>query len=141
MKGKYLTRTVFCLALLLSSGCAGGTSGSVLNSSQSCHNLGGYGDCEGRIGRLSGTYSIEIEDEGISPGDEVVVEITLAVEGGAALVTLPGLEGGDTTVEANPGPVNLTGIVGGDFDGFEFTLQALGEYAEGITYSIRYFIQ
>jgi hypothetical protein len=132
---------IFIFALMLSA-CEGATSGSVRNSSQTCHNLGGYGDCEGHIGKLSGTYSIEIEDEGISPGDEVVVEISISSEVGPLQASFLNLDGEETSVEADPGvPANITGTTQGDFDGFEISIRALGESAEGITYSIRYFIQ
>lgn len=142
MKNKTITILIACLALLLFSGCEGATSGSVISSSQSCHNLGGYGDCEGRIGRLSGSYSIDVEDEGISPGDEIVVELTISVEEGSLVVTLPGVDGADTTIEVGSGETaSGTGILGGDFDGFEFNLRAPGDPVSGIGYSLRYFIQ
>lgn len=142
MKRKSIVILVICVFGLMLSACEGATSGSVRNSSQSCHNLGGYGDCEGRIGKLSGTYSIDIEDEGISPGDEVVVELSISLELGSLQASILNPEGDETSVEVEPGiPANFTGVTQGDFDGFEISIRALSESAEGINYSLRYFIQ
>ncbi len=132
----------FVTTVMMLSACEGATSGSVRNSSQTCHNLGGYGDCEGRMGRLSGTYSIDIEDEGISPGDDVIVELSLSVEVGSVIASMQDRDGQETSVLVEPGvPGNLTGVVGGDFDGFEVVFRAPGESAEGINYALRYFIE
>jgi hypothetical protein len=142
MKRKTIAIIGICIFALMLSACEGATSGSVRNSSQTCHNLGGYGDCEGRIGKLSGTYSIEIEDEGISPGDEIVVELSILLELGSLQASILNPDGEETSVEVDPGiPASITGITQGDFDGFEISIRALGESAEGITYSLRYFIQ
>jgi hypothetical protein len=130
------------LAILLLSACSGGTSGSVRNSSQTCTALGGNGSCEGRFGRLSGTYGIDIEDEGIGPSDLVLVEVTASVEVGSLRVFLEGPEGETNSIEVNPGtPVQLVGYAQGEFDGFEIGFQALGEFAEGVNYSLRYVIE
>lgn len=142
MKRKSIAILGICLFVLILSACEGATSGSVRNSSQTCHNLGGYGDCEGQIGKLSGTYSIDIEDEGISPSDEVVVELSISLELGSVQASILNPEGEDISVEIEPGiPANITGITQGDFDGFEFSIRAISESAEGINYALRYFIQ
>ena len=142
MNRRMLTTITLCILLSLLSACEGGTSGSVRNASQSCSTAGGYGDCQGRLGRLSGTYGIDIEDEGISPGDTVRVVLTIAVESGSIRAYMEDPEGMETSVEVNPGmPATVTGFTQGDFDGFEFKLQALGEYAEGLEYSLQYSIE
>jgi hypothetical protein len=143
MNRKYLSLLCLSLSLLvLLSACAGGTSGSVRNSSQTCRALGGSGGCDGRIGRLSGTYGIDIEDEGISPGDQVWVELVISVEVGSVRVSIEDPDGGVNSVDVDPSaPVQLTGSTQGEFDGFGFGFQALDEFAEGITYSLTYAIQ
>jgi hypothetical protein len=136
--------SLLCLSLLVLtlSACAGATSGSVRNSSQSCRALAGSGGCDGRLGKLSGTYGIDIEDEGISPGDQVWVELVISVEVGSVRVSIEDTDGGINSVDVDPSaPVKLTGLTQGEFDGFEVTFQALGEFAEGITYSLSYAIQ
>jgi hypothetical protein len=140
-----IRKIIFVLVVsisLLLSGCEGATSGSVRSSSQSCHTLGGFGDCEGRIGRLTGSTNIAVEDEGISPGDDVVVELMLTVVEGTLEVTLLGVDGGQSLMQVTPGnPANVNGVLGGDFDSFEIGFRALGDYVEGIEYSLRYYIQ
>ena len=142
MKRKTIALLSICILILTLSACEGATSGSVRNSSQTCHNLGGYGDCEGRIAKLSGTYSIDIEDEGISPGDELIVELAVSLEVGSLQASMQGPDGDETSVDVDPGaPANITGLVQGEFDGFEISFRALSESAEGIVYSLRYFTQ
>jgi hypothetical protein len=142
MDRKYLLPLCLGIFLLVLSACAGGTSGSVRNSSQTCRALGGSGGCDGRLGRLSGTYGIDIEDEGISPGDQVWVELVVSVETGSVRVSIEDPGGGINSVSIDPGvPVQLTGFTQGEFDGFEVGFQALDEFAEGITYSLTYAIQ
>jgi hypothetical protein len=142
MSRKYLTILSVILFSYLASACAGGTSGSVRSTSQSCTNLGGTGSCDGRIGKLSGTYGIDIEDEGISPSDLIQVELNVTVEVGTVRVFFEGADGELTSAEVNPGlPMQIAGNVIGEFDGFEIGFEALGEPAEGITYSLSYAIQ
>jgi hypothetical protein len=142
MKHRIIIVLMITLSSIMLSACEGATSGSVRNSSQTCHNLGGFGDCEGRIGRLSGTYSIDVEDEGISTGDEVVIQLTISVEEGSLQVSMLGPDGATTSAVVDPGvPANMTGSVQGDFDGFEIVFQAVGESSVGIDYSLRYFIE
>lgn len=142
MKRKYPSLLCLSLFTLVLSACAGGTSGSVRNSSQTCRTLGGSGSCEGRLGRLSGTYGIDIEDEGISPGDKVRVDLVISVEAGSVRVSINDPDEGISSVDVNPGvAVQLTGFTQGEFDGFEVGFQALSEFAEGVTYSLSYAIQ
>jgi hypothetical protein len=142
MKSKILAILCFSILLLMMSACEGGTSGSVRNSSLTCRNLSGHGDCDGRIGRLSGTYSIDIEDDGISPSDQVWVELSVSVDAGSMRVFMEKPDGEETSVEIDPGgPANITGVTQGEFDGFEIGFQSLGEYAEGITYTLSYSTQ
>ena len=136
--------TLSCLILfsILLSGCAGGTSGSVRNASQSCLTKGGSGNCEGRLGRLSGTSGIDIKDEGISPTDAILVEINVSVETGTLNVFFEGPDGDTTIMEVGPGnPLRLSGLIQGEFDGFGIGFQASSEFVEGVTYSLYYAIQ
>lgn len=136
--------TILCVILLplLSSACSGGTSGSVRNASQSCRTLGGSGSCDGHLGRLSGTYGIDVEDEGISPSDLILVEINVSVELGSVRVSLKGTDGDETSTEVNPGvSQQISGFAQGEFEGFEIVLEALSESVEGLTYSLSYAIQ
>ena len=63
---------VLCMAVLA---CGGGTSGSVINSSQTCRSSGDHVECEGKFGKLSGTYGEDIEDATISSFDTIVNEL------------------------------------------------------------------
>lgn len=126
---------------ILASACSGATSGSVRSASQSCLNLGGSGSCEGRIGRLNGTYGIDIGDEGISSSDLILVELSVTVELGTVRVFLEGADGDVTSAEVKPGSaVHISGFAQGEFDGFEINFEALGESAEGLTYNFNYTI-
>ena len=141
MSRKSLTILWVILLSFLASACSGGTSGSVRNASQSCLNQGGAGSCDGRIGRLSGTYGIDIEDEGISPSDLILVELNVTVDVGTVRVFFEGADGDVTSAEVNPGlPLQIAGFAQGEFDGFEIGFEALGESAEGLTYSLNYAI-
>jgi hypothetical protein len=72
----------------------------------------------------------------------VFVEVITSVEVGSLRVFLEGPEGETNSVEVNPGaPVQLVGYAQGEFDGFEVGFQALGEFAEGVEYSLRYAIE
>ncbi len=142
MSKKTITRLSLSILVLILSACEGATSGSVRNSSQSCRAGGGSGGCEGRIGRLSGTYGIDVEDEGISPGDTILLEVGVSVETGNLRVFFEDPDGQVTSVEVAPGmPGQLTGYVQGEFDGFGIGFQALSESAEGINYSLEYMSQ
>lgn len=129
----YLT---LCLLLVA---CAGGTSGSIIGSSQSCRAGGGSGSCSGRIGKLTGTYGMDIEDEGIFSGDPVDVELTVSVESGAVLVSVEDPDGKMYSVEIEPGGLGrLVGVSSGEFDGFEITFQAMEDQAAGLSYELIY---
>jgi hypothetical protein len=67
--------------------------------------------------------------------------VTTSVDVGTVVVFLEGQDGETSSVEVSPGtPAQLTGFAQGDFDGFEVGFQALGEYAEGVQYSLMYAI-
>jgi hypothetical protein len=138
---RYWTRTIgfLLLPLVLLAACAGGTSGSIVSSSQSCKTGGGSGSCSGRIGKLTGTYGMDIEDEGIFSGDEVEVEITLSIEVGLVDVSVEDPGGKSYSIEVEPGSeATLLGVSTGEFDGFEITFHAVDGAAQGLSYELIY---
>lgn len=142
MLKKTITLLSLSILLLLLSACEGATSGSVRNSSQSCRTGGGRGSCEGRMGRLSGTYGIDVEDDSISPGDTIMLDVSVSVETGNLRVFFEDPDGQVMSVEVAPGvPGQLSGYVEGEFDGFGIGFQALSESVEGVGYSLEYMSQ
>lgn len=138
---RYRARSIcfLLLALVLLVGCAGGTSGSIVGSSQSCKTGGGSGSCSGRIGKLTGTYGMDIEDEGIFSGDPVDVELTLSIEVGLVDVSVEDPGGKSYSIEVEPGSeATLLGVSKGEFDGFQITFHAVDGPAEGLSYELIY---
>jgi len=136
---KHSAFVLAAIVILLLAACSGGSSGSIIGSSQSCKTGGGSGSCTGRIGKLSGTYSMDIEDGGIFSGDAVEVEITVSVDNGLVDVSVEDPDGKTYSIEVEPGVQDtLLGVSTGSFDGFSFTLQAVGGPAEGVAYELIY---
>jgi hypothetical protein len=135
---------VMCLAVLLMAvlACEGGTSGSVMNSSQHCQSVGTSGECEGKFGKLSGTYGLEIENDEISSTDQLDLQVWVSVESGSVKVSVQGSDGEVSSAQANPNqPATLVGVAEGDFGAFKVTFEALDEEATTIQYEIAYRIQ
>jgi hypothetical protein len=131
-----LCLTVIFIAVLA---CEGGTSGSVTNSNQTCQSTGNRGGCEGKFGKLRGTYSLEIEDDEISSVDLINVEARVSVESGTVKVSVQGSDGEVSSVQASPDrAATLIGVVEGDFGAFEVTFEALDEEAITVRYNISY---
>ena len=129
---------ILLLTALLAS-CAGGTSGSVLGSRESCRIGAGSGSCEGTFSTLKGTYGKDIEDEAIFSGDAIDVEVQTSVETGPVRISVESPSGEVTFIEISSGNSDtLIGVASGEFDGFEVVFEALEGEATGITYQITY---
>lgn len=129
---------ILLLTALLAS-CAGGTSGSVLGSRESCRINAGSGICEGTFNSLKGTYGKDIEDEAIFSGDAIDVEVQSSVESGPVRISVESPSGEVTFIEILSGNSGtLIGVASGEFDGFEVVFEALEGEATGIIYQITY---
>ncbi len=129
---------ILLLTALLAS-CAGGTSGSVLGSRESCRINAGSGSCEGTFSTLKGTYGKDIEDEAIFSGDAIDVEVQSSVESGPVRISVESPSGEVTFIEILSGNSGtLIGVASGEFDGFEVVFEALDGEATGIIYQITY---
>jgi hypothetical protein len=129
---------ILLLTALLAS-CAGGTSGSVLGSRESCFIKAGSGICEGTFSTLKGTYGKDIEDEAIFSSDAIDVEVQASVESGPVRISVESPDGKVTFIEILSGNSGtLIGVASGEFDGFEVVFEALDGEATGITYQITY---
>ena len=129
---------ILLLTALLAS-CAGGTSGSVLSSRESCRINAGSGSCEGTFSTLKGTYGKDIEDEVIFSGDAIDVEVQSSVESGPVRISVESPSGEVTFIEILSGNSGtLIGVASGEFDGFEVVFEALDGEATGIIYQITY---
>lgn len=129
---------ILLLTALLAS-CAGGTSGSVLGSRESCRINAGSGSCEGTFSTLKGTYGKDIEDEAIFSGDAIDVEVQSSVESGPVRISVESPSGEVTFIEILSGNSGtLIGVASGEFDGFEVVFEALEGEATGIIYQITY---
>lgn len=134
-------RTLWPLtALLLAAlACASGTSGGVIGSGESCRSTNGTGYCEGTYKKLSGTYGKEIEDDALSSGDAIDVQVQVSVEEGGVRLSLTAPDGSVASVDASPGnAATLSGVAEGDFGSFEVTFEALEGSAGGVHYRIDY---
>ncbi len=126
------------LATLLAS-CAGGTSGSVLGSRESCRIGEGSGICEGTFNTLKGTYGKDIEDEAIFNGDAIDFEVQASIQSGPVRISVESPGGEVTFIEISSGNSGtLLGVASGEFDGFEVVFEALEGEATDITYQITY---
>ena len=142
MKNK--TIPALCLAVVFMAvlACEGATSGSVTNSSQTCQSTGNRGGCEGKFGKLRGTYSLEIEDDEISSFDLIDVEARVSVESGSVKVSMQGSGDEVSSAQASPNqPTTLVGVVEGEFGSFKLTFEALDEEAVTVRYNISYEIR
>jgi len=141
-----LRRTIAWIPLLMiflaMIACEGGTSGSVVGSSQSCQWGGSGGICEGKFKKLSGTYGVDIENDDISSGDKIDVEVEVTLESGVVNVSVESPEGRISSVQVLPNqPGTLIGQAEGEFSAFEVTFEAVDGDAENIVWSISYQIR
>lgn len=140
-KGRYpvriLTLVVLSVLLVLGAACEGGTSGSVSGSRQRCSSGSRAGECSGSFNKLSGTYSLDVENESVVSSAEV--EVSAAVESGALRVYLKTPDGETTGVDVPAGgSATLRGTAKGEWDGFRVYFEAVEGEAEGVTYEISY---
>ena len=134
---RYTTLLALLVLLVLATACEGGTSGSVSGSRQSCKQVNNLGQCSGSFKSLSGTYSVDIEDDYLP--DSVPVEVQASVTTGALKVWIKTPEDGVTSVDVPAGEsATLAGVADGGFDDFSVYFEAIGEKVEGVTYEIVY---
>jgi hypothetical protein len=123
--------------LLLGAACEGGTSGSVTGSRQRCSSRSRAGNCSGSFKTLSGTYSLDVENESVA--SSVEVEVSVAVERGSLKVYLKTPDDETQSVEVPAGgSATLRGTAQGEWDGFKVYFQAVEGSAEGVTYELSY---
>ena len=139
-----LRKALLCLiavALVISAlGCSSdGQSGSASGKRLSCsgNSLSG-GKCKGRIKKLSGTVTADIEVSR-SAIQSVDAEVTANVEEGPVRVYLVAPDGTETSAEARPGsPATVSGPARGHIDEFWVYFEALDDTASGISFEVSY---
>lgn len=132
---------VVSLILLAFSACSGGTSGSVIGTRQSCQSSGGIVTCQGRINKLSGTYSLDLETSYFSEEDVVRLEAYFTIEKGKMKVSIDAPDGSHVEVDVAPGSegilIGLTTVESSmEENVIPITLQAIDGDTEGIDYEI-----
>jgi hypothetical protein len=128
---------VVLAAFVLATACEGGTSGSVSGSRERCSHKFRSGQCSGSFKRLSGTYSLDIENDSVVSKAEV--EVQAAVETGSLKVYVKTPEDGINSVDIPAGgSATLRGMAKGEWDGFRVYFEAAEGQAEGVTYEISY---
>ena len=134
---RYTIPLALLATLVLVTACEGGTSGSVTGSRQRCSFRGSSGQCSGSFKKLSGTYSLDVENERVVSRAEV--EVLASVETGAlrVYVETPEDEINSMDVPAG-GSATLSGVAEGGWDGFKVYFEAVEGQAEGVTYEISY---
>jgi hypothetical protein len=139
---KALWTLVLVTLILALVACEGGTSGSVVGSSESCSQRGDSGNCQGRYRTLRGSYGADIEHEGMSSFDTVKVQVEVTVESGNVNVSIETPDGEHSSVTAAPGaPGTLVGLAAGEMDGFEVRFEAVDGEASGVSYTVVYELQ
>lgn len=122
-------------SLLACEGSSGGTSG----RSQNCTTGRGTGTCNGEISRLTGTVSLEFEDDSMRSSDVIDLAGEFAVAQGRVEIAFSTPAGTRSTAEAAPDqPAGVSGSAGASFEGFYVTLTALDAEASGISYVLEY---
>ena len=130
---------IVALALVVSVACEGGTSGSVTNSRRSCREGWGSGSCKGSYGKLSGTYSENIENDSISSNEAIDVEVQVSVEEGTIRVSVESPDGEELSAQATPGnPATLVAVAKGSFEEFDVRFEAVDGEARGVSWEIAY---
>jgi hypothetical protein len=129
---------VLALVLLLAAmtACEGG---SVSGSRERCSHKVDSGQCTGSFKKLSGTYTLDVENDRIFNDTPVQVQIQVSVENGPLKVWVKSPGDEITSVEVLPGKTaTLTGVAVGVADEFGVKFQALEEQVEGVSYEITY---
>jgi hypothetical protein len=135
---KKQTWWVFVLVLLLVAvtACEGG---SVSGSRERCSHKVDSGQCTGSFKKLSGTYTLSVENDRIFNDIPVQVQVQVSVESGPLKVWVKSPGDEITSVEVSPGrTATLAGVAVGDADKFGVKFQALEEQAEAVSYEITY---
>jgi hypothetical protein len=132
---------LIAIALVLSTlGCSEeGKSGSASGKRLSCsgNSLSGV-KCKGRIKKLSGTVTADIEVSR-SAIHSVDAEVTVSVEEGPVRVYLIAPDGTETSSEARPGsPATISGPARGHIDEFWVYFEALDDTASGVSFEVSY---
>jgi hypothetical protein len=123
--------------LLLGAACEGGTSGSVTGARQRCSSTIRAGQCSGSFKTLSGTYSLDVENDSVVSSAEV--EVSAAAERGPLKVYFETPDGETRSVEVPAGgSATLRDTVKGEWDGFRVYFEAVEGSAEGVTYELSY---
>ena len=140
-KRMWMIKYAVLLAILaigvLCAACEGGTSGSVSGSSQRCSQTYGSGQCSGSFKKLSGTYSLNVENDSVVSSAEV--EVKAAVESGSLKVYIKTPDDEITSVDVPAGgSATLSGVAKGTWDGFTVYFEAVDGQAQGVTYEITY---
>jgi hypothetical protein len=130
----WLVVTVF--VLILATGCEGG---SVSGSRQRCSHRSDSGQCTGSFKKLSGTYTLNVENDRIFNESQIQVRVQVSVDSGPLKVWVKSPGDETTSVEISSGQsASLDGVAVGEADEFDVKFQALEEQAEGISYEITY---
>jgi hypothetical protein len=129
----------FLAILVLCAACEGGTHGSVTGSRQRCSSKFRQGRCSGSFKKLSGTYSVDVENDSVVSKAEV--EVLAAVESGPLKVYVKTPDDETKSVNILSGKsATLSGLVKGEWDGFRVYFEAVEGEAEGVTYEITYHV-
>lgn len=123
--------------LLFCAACEGGTSGSVTGSRERCSHQARAGQCSGSFKKLSGTYSLDVENLSVVRGAEVEVQASVETGSLKVYVKTPDDETASVTVPAG-GSATLRGVAKEEWDGFRVYFQAIEGQAEGVTYEMTY---
>jgi hypothetical protein len=120
------------LVLALVTACEGG---SVTGSRERCSHRADSGQCGGSFKKLSGTYTVNVENDRIFNNTPVQVQVQVSVDSGPLKVWIQSPGDETTSVEVTPGQsATLTGVAMGKAEEFDVKFQALNEQAEGVTY-------
>ena len=127
------------LVLLLSLIGCDGTGGTATGGRQSCKTTGSSGTCEGSYKKITGRFTVDVEDEFMGGGDTVEVEAPVAVENGALRVEITSPD--DEAISDVARPQRPPTVIGpskiGAFDALSVVLEVVeGEQATGVTYTI-----
>ena len=127
---------IFALVLTTVTACEGG---SVSGSRERCSHKVDSGQCTGSFAKLSGTYTLNIENDRIFNDMPVQVQVQVSVESGPLKVWVQSPGDESTSVEVLPGgTATLIGVAVGDAAKFDVKFQALEEQAEGVSYEMSY---
>lgn len=130
-----LTAAALLASLLACESSSGGTTG----RSQTCTTGRGTGTCNGTIGRLSGSVTLDFEDDSMNSSDVIDLAGEFAVGEGRIEVAFTTPEGTKVTSPAAPGqPAQVSGAAQGSFQSFYITVTALEGEASNISYTLEY---